>query len=162
LVAAAVLAVALVPVVLAYLQLGYHADVRAAGDYEAASRDAVHFLERGVHDAAGDVTGLPWSRREAAAASVRTSLEPRLETLKASRVDEGVAYHVTYNDSAADRWADRRCPSGSGRAFGPCEATDGVVVQERAGETTVLAVAFDVRITHQRGETTLTLVVEPV
>ena len=51
------------------------------------------------------------------------------------------------------------CPGGPNRDFGPCEATDGVVVQERAGETVVLAVAFDVRVTTERGWSRSTLVV---
>jgi hypothetical protein len=37
-----------------------------------------------------------------------------------------------------------------------------VVVQERAGETHVLAVAFDVRVTTERESMALTLVVESI
>jgi phosphopantetheine adenylyltransferase len=51
---------------------------------------------------------------------------------------------------------------GDGRWFGPCQSIDGVVVQERVGETTVLAVAYDVRITTPRGERALTFVVPVV
>jgi len=37
-----------------------------------------------------------------------------------------------------------------------------VVVQERAGETTVLAVAYDVTVTTARGESELTFVIRVV
>lgn len=162
LVAAAVVAVALAPVVVAYLQLGYHPDVRAGGAFEDPAADGIRLLERAVHEAAAAHRGEPWHRRRAVVAGVRADLEPRLETLEASRVHEGTAYRVVYNESAARSWARERCPRGPGRAFGPCQAHDGVVVQERAGETTVLAVAFDVRVERERGSQALTAVVEPV
>jgi hypothetical protein len=73
-----------------------------------------------------------------------------------------VAYAVRYNRSAASAWVDEQCPRGDGRWFGHCRSVDGVVVQERAGETTVLAVAYDVRITTPRGERALTFVVRIV
>jgi len=42
------------------------------------------------------------------------------------------------------------------------QAIDGVVVQERAGWTHVLAVAFDLRTTTERERTELSTVVRPV
>jgi hypothetical protein len=96
------------------------------------------------------------------AEQVRERLAPRLHTLNASRVEEGVAYAVRYNRSAGSTWADEHCPRGDGRWFGPCRAIDGVVVQERAGETTVPAVAYDVRVTTPRSERELTFVVSVV
>ncbi|WP_121821969.1 DUF7261 family protein [Halostella salina] len=161
LVAAGVLALALVPIAFAYLQLGYHADVRAGVEYDDPGRNAERLLERGVHDASADVRGeYEWWQREDAVAAVRTNLEPRLETLRAARVDSGTAYEVAYNDSAAAAWAARNCPSGPDRQFGDCEAIDGVVVQERAGEAAVLAVALDVRVTTADGRWRATPVVE--
>lgn len=160
LVAAVVIAVALAPVVLAYLQLGAHPDVGVEdGNYGA---DAKRFLERATHEAGAEATGADRANRERTVERVRSELEPRLETLNASRVEEGVAYAVRYNRSAADWSARERCPRGDGRRFGPCRAVDGVVVQERAGETTVLAVAYDVRVTSARSERELTLVVRVV
>lgn len=161
LVAAAVVAVALAPVVVAYLQLGYHADVRAGGEFDDPAGDATRVLERAVHGAADGTRGEPWTRRGDVVASVRSALAPRLRTLEASRVDDGVAYRVSYAEGAARDRAER-CPVGPGRSFGPCEARDGVVVQERAGETTVVAVAFDLRVARDRGSSSLTVVVEPV
>ena len=71
-------------------------------------------------------------------------------------------YRVTYNASAASDWAATNCPGGPGRQFGPCEVDRGVVVQERAGRTHVLAVALDVTVTTERGTYAVTLVVPAV
>jgi hypothetical protein len=161
--AAALVAVALAPVVVAYLQLGYHADVDASAEFDAPDRNAERLLSRAVHDAAGDATGeFAWSERTAAAAGVRDELKPRLDALRSSRVEEGTVYRVGYNQTAARSWRRANCPGGPNRQFGPCEAHRGVVVQERAGETHVLAVAFDVRVTTRDSEMTLTMVVPVV
>ena len=71
-------------------------------------------------------------------------------------------YRSASNASAATDWAATNCPGGSGRRFGPCEADRGVVVQERAGRTHVLAVAVDVTVTTERGTYAVTLVVPVV
>ena len=158
--AAAVVAVALAPVVVAYLQLGYHADVAASQEYDAPDRNAERVLTRAVHDATADVPGeYAWENRELAVDAVRSRLEPRLDALRSSRVESGTVYQVAYNQSAAEAWRRANCPSGPNRQFGPCEARQGVVVQERAGETHVLAVAFDVRVTAEDAETRLTVVI---
>ncbi|MWG36915.1 DUF7261 family protein [Halomarina oriensis] len=160
--AAAVVAVALAPAVLASLQLGYHPDVAANDDYDDPLADAERLLSRSVHEAGTNATGANWSDRAVVVERVRADLAPRIRTLEASRTAEGVAYRVGYDESAASAWAREHCPGGSGRAFGPCEATDGVVLQERAGETTVVAVAFDVRVTTGRGAYDATMVVRVV
>lgn len=163
LVAAAVAAMALVPALAAYLQLGYHGDVRAGGEFTAPVENAERVLGRGVHAAAADIAGdYDWSDREAAVDAVRADLADRVETLRSSRVERGTAYRVSYNQSAAAAWADANCPDGRGRQFGPCEARQGVVVQERAGETVVVAAAFDVTAVSERGETEVTLVVRAI
>ncbi len=161
--AAALVAVALAPVVVAYLQLGYHADVSASEEFDAPDRNAERLLSRAVHDAAGETTGaFAWDERTAAAAAVRDELEPRVAALRSSRVESGTVYQVGYNQSAAASWSDANCPVGPNRQFGACEAKQGVVVQERAGETHVLAVAFDVRVTTDDAEMALTLVVRQI
>jgi hypothetical protein len=161
LVAAGVLAIALVPIVLAYLQFGYHADVRASVEYDDPERNAERVLERSVFEAVTGVRGeYDWWQRTGAARTVRDELRPRLETLRSARVEAGTAYEVSYNRTAAEAWATANCPSGPNRDFGPCEAEGGVVVQERAGESVVLAVAFDVRVTTERGWSRSTLVVQ--
>jgi hypothetical protein len=160
--AAAVVAVALAPVVLAYLQLGYGADVAAAGDYGDPTGDVVRVLERATHEASANATGPPWERRDAVAADVRASLAPRLRTLEGGRAASGTGVLVAYNATAAAAWAGANCPGGPARQFGPCAADDGVVVQARAGETHALAVAYDVRVVTRRGRTALTVVIRAV
>jgi len=162
LVAAGVIALALLAMLLAYLQLGYAADVRAADDYDAPARNAERVLERAVHGASVDPGNYSWGQRDDAADEVRSRLEPRLETLRASRVEEGVVYRVRYNRSAASAHASEACPSGPDRRFGPCEADGGVVLQRRAGETHLLAVAFDLTVTTPDGEISETVVVQAV
>ncbi|WP_254537000.1 DUF7261 family protein [Halomarina litorea] len=158
--AAAVVAVALVPAVLAYQQLGYHPDVTASAEYDAPLANAERVLERAVHEAGANVTGeYDWEHRERAVEATADRLGPPTDALEASSVAAGTAYEVGTNDSAARAWASEHCLAGPGRQFGTCRAVDGVVVQERAGETTVLAVAFDVRATTDRGSYEATLVV---
>lgn len=156
---AAALAIALVPLVLAYLQLGYHADVTASADYDDPTQNAQRFLDRAVANATDPVAGrYDWRDRDSAADAVRAGLDPHLATLAESRVASGTATQISYNRTAARAWARSRCPGGPNRQFGRCEARRGVVVQHRAGETTVLAVALDVTVTTERGVRELTVV----
>lgn len=167
LLAAVVLAIALVPVLFAYLQLGYHADVSASTDYDSPGRNAERFLERAVHEASRGIAGnYSWTDRQDAVDRVRTRLDTRVETLETARVESGTAYRTGYNQTAATAWVDEHCPDGPNREFGDCKtpANSGVVVQERMGQTHVLAVVLDVTITTERGTRQLTLVqstVEP-
>jgi hypothetical protein len=156
LVAAAVAALALVPVVAAYLQFGY-APAMAAVDADHGER-ITRSLDRLGDDAAEAATGANWSDREAAVQRLRDSLAPRLRTLEQSRLGDGVVVNVSYSDSLARQVT---CPAGDGRAFGDCEVIDGVVVQERAGETVVVGVAFEVRVTSEKGTTEFGHVVRP-
>jgi len=163
LVSAAVVAVALAPIVMAYVQLGYRADVTASEEYDAPAENADRLLTRAVHEAAVGATGdYAWDDRDDAVATVRSSLAPRLDALRSARVESGTVYQVAYNESAAGAWRRANCPGGPDRRFGDCEAIGGVVVQERAGETHVLAVAFDVRVTGDDAALSLTTVVASV
>lgn len=159
LLAAAVLAVALTPVVVAVLQFGYHPDVRATRDYADAGRSAERVLIEAVNDVAGTATDYEWPRRRVAVTEVRRRLRPRLASLASGRVESGTAVSVAYNSSAAAAWARRHCPGGPDREFGPCAVDRGLVVQSRAGETHLLAAAFDVRVTTRRGRTRFTVTV---
>jgi hypothetical protein len=160
LLAAVALAAALVPMTLAYLQLGYHGDVGAAGVDDAPIRDAERVLDRALHDAVSGVPGEhAWANRTAAVTEVRSRLRSDLSRLNRSRVDTGTAYGVTYNRSRALVWTRESCPSGPDRQFGPCRADRGVAVQERAGRTHVLAAAFDLRVTTPDGRWRATVVV---
>ncbi|WP_332898138.1 DUF7261 family protein [Haladaptatus sp. CMSO5] len=158
--AAALLAVALVPVVFAYLQLGYHPDVAASNDYDAPTENAEHVLSRAVATASEDIPQrYDWDSREAAVETIHGRLSPTIDTLETSRIEKGTAYEISTNQTVAASWAATNCPGGPNRQFGSCEATRGVVVQERAGETHLVAVAFDVTVTTARGVTDVTIVV---
>lgn len=163
LVAAGVIALGLVPVALAHLQVGYHPDVGYGVESQSPGRDAVGALDRSVYDAAD---GIPethsWDERESAVRTVEERLEPRLDVVRTARIEDGIAYQLVYNESSAARWAEDDCPDGPDRQFGPCEAHGGVVVQERAGATHVLGVAVDVAATTERGTTDLTARVHAV
>lgn len=158
LVAAVVAALALVPVVAAYLQFGYAPAIAdPAPDYGARTTNV---LDRVADDAAEVAAGTPWHEHELVAERVRTSLAPRLASLETARLNESVAVNVTYDDSRA---ATADCPRDleRGRAFGECVNHGGVVVQNRTGETVVVAVAFDVRVTTPEGVTRFEHVVRP-
>lgn len=163
LVAAAVIAVALVPMVAAYLQLGYHADVEASGTHRHPADNAERVLERAVHNASVAVAGeYDWNRRDRAVDDLNDTLAPFVAQVEQSRLESGVVYAVEQNGSVATAWATANCPSGPNRDFGPCETRGGVVVQERAGEAQPLAVALDVRVTTAETETQLTFVFREV
>lgn len=152
LLAAAVVVVAVVPMALAYHQLGYDDDVtRRAETAQDPTAVATHALQAGVDAADSRIAGqYPWNRRDAAAHAVRERLNESAADLRAHGAQSGVLYEVSENDSAATRWADDDCPSGPGRAFGPCVADGGLVLQERAGETTLLGAVLDLRVRSER------------
>jgi hypothetical protein len=163
LVAAVVIVVALIPIVFAYLQLGYDADIEASGEYADPMANAERFLGRAVHDAGANIsTNYAWDRRSRAVRDVHDRLQSRIFVLERSRITEGTAYHVSYNDSAASAWTTGHCPGGPARQFGPCVIDRGVIVQERAGETHVLAVALDLTVTTKRGQIEATVIVPVV
>lgn len=150
--AAGVVVVALVPMLAAYLQLGYAEDVDATADDPSPTADAIRTLEGAVHDATADVpASYDWSDRGAAADAVRSRLSPRIETVETSLLDRGIARSVAYNDTLAGEVASDECPGGPARQFGSCVADGGIVLQERAGEAHVVAVAVDIESTTEAG-----------
>jgi len=158
--AAGAVAVAVLLLALAYLQLGYTGDVETEAAYDAPVADAERVLDRAVADARDGVPEqYAWDRRRDAVRTVRDRLRPRFDGLRTSRVERGTVYAVAYNDSAATTWAAANCPRGPDRRFGPCETVGGVVLQERAGRTHVLAIAVDLTVTTDRGRITVTTVV---
>ena len=160
--AAAVIAVGLAPIVIAYLQVGYYPDVGPSAGAADSDGDVVRALERSVHDARTGVAGnYSWSEREAAVATVEGRLDPRLETLRTARLRRGVVHGIEYNASAARAWAAEDCPGGPDREFGDCEAHGGIVVQERAGRTHVLGIVADLTVTAERGSVRATVHVDP-
>ncbi|MEF8855808.1 MAG: hypothetical protein V5A16_00145 [Haloplanus sp.] len=161
LLAGVVVALALVAMLTAYLQLGYAVDVRTT-DTDRTTIDGRAFLERATHGAARPLRGeYIWGERGQAVTAFHDRLDLRLVELERSRVGEGVVYRTEYNQTTAAQWARAECPGGgpgSDRAFGPCEADRGVVVQERAGRTLVLAVAYDLTVTTEDTRTESTFV----
>lgn len=163
LVAAAVVAVAFLSMTLAYAQLGYDADRTAAGAADVASlaeldRSLTASVRVAVRDAETDAgRDFSWRDRHSLAERIRTEVGTDIDQLERSHADESRALTVAFDDAAATRWAAERCPSGRGRDFGPCRALDGVVVQERAGEATVVAAAVRVRIVSPAESATATL-----
>lgn len=159
LLAGVVVALALVAMLTAYLQLGYHADV-TGGTVDRPVRDSTGFLARATHEEARAVRGeYGWTDRDEAVTAVRDRLRARLETLERASLAEGVVSRTSFNASAAAEAVDEYCRSGPGRAFGDCAADRGVVIQERTGRTLVLAVGYDLTVTTDSGSTRLTTVV---
>ena len=161
LIAAVVIAVAMVPITLAYLQLGYDDDVESASEVTDPEGDAHRVLLRAVHAASVDVPGAyDWANRSAAVGSVRSDLAPRIESVETGLLDSGIARQVEYNQTAAAEWVRTNCPSGPDRQFGACEADRGIVVQDRANRTHVLRVALDLETTTDRRESSVTWVLD--
>lgn len=159
LLAALVLVVALLPIIAAYLQLGYGGE-SAVGVDDDRQREARHLLERAVQEEASAIDGrYRWRQRDVAVDRLRERLEPTARQLSRSRLNEGVVQQLSYNESRAAAWASARCPGGPNRQFGPCEAIDGLVVQDRADQTHILAVAVDILLTTPDSESTLTTVI---
>jgi hypothetical protein len=160
LIAGVVVALALVAMLAAYLQLGYGADVRTT-DFDRTLEDGQAYLDRTTHQAARPLRGeYAWSLRGPAVTALRNRLDPRLDELGRSRVTDGVVYRTEYNQTVAARWSRTECPGGGAdRVWGPCAADRGVVVQERAGRTQILAVGYDVGVTTADSETNVTVVV---
>jgi hypothetical protein len=161
LVAAAVVAVALVAMLLAAVQLSYQpapADAAGRADVSRAERTLEGAVRRGAVDAEGHV---PWNRRGETAAVVEEHLRPAMAAVERSGVVSDVTYRVERNATAASTVAGRACPGGDDRVYGDCAAEGAVVLQNRVGETHLVAVVVDVRVVAADGTTRATLVVRP-
>jgi len=160
LVAAVVIALAFVPALAAYLQFGYAGDADAMSARDGTPTATVAALDPAV-DAArpGLAADYMWAERAAAVAAYRSALDADVTRIENASVGSGRVVLVATNGSAAAQWAEDACPGGRGRVFGHCEAIDGVVVQERGGDTHVVAVAFDVTVVGAGTETHLTVMV---
>lgn len=159
LVAALALALALVALGVAYLQLGYHDDIGAAGHEPTAQLEAT--LERALDDAAREIPATyGWDERDEAEDAIRTELNDTIETLETSRLEDGHAYAIAPNATHASVWEQAHCPGGPDRQFGDCAVTDAVVLQERGGRATVLAMSFDIVVTTPERELTVTTTIE--
>lgn len=156
LLAAVALALALVPLVGAYLQLGYSPESRPPG--QTPAEQATGTLDRALQDATARTTSYDWAERTNAATAVRTEMASTVATVETARLADGIAYQVSYNETRIADWVADNCPDGPDRQFGSCRAVEGLAVQERDGRTHTLAAAFDIEITTPTQETTVTTV----
>ncbi|UPM43584.1 DUF7261 family protein [Halocatena salina] len=158
LVAAVFIAVSFVPITVAYLQLGYSADVKASSDTPVESLEStVQRLEHVIYTETNGTTA--WSHRNHTVTELHTRLEPHASAIETEHITHSV--RIEYNESAASEWALTNCPNGSARQFGPCTADRGVVVQERIGEAHLLAVAFDMTLKNDRERIEATMIIGP-
>jgi methionine aminopeptidase len=156
--AAVVVAVALVAMATAYHGLGYHGDVRVAAD--VATEDPVWTAERQLQrdiDTVAVSTPRSWAARGRLVNESRETLRASADSLRRTGQSRRLSYVVRENDRVANRWAETDCPGGAMRAFGPCVADGGIVVQERANETVLVGVAVDVVVRTTDGETRATI-----
>lgn len=166
LLAAIALAVTLIPLVLVYVQLGYHDDIHATS-VTTPEKQAERTLHHALHNATTDIArtyewhSLTEDDRRDAVSTVRDRLDPTLKTLNRSGLDSGTVFVITYNETHAELWVDEYCPEGPNRQFGDCDAIEGVTVQDRDGQTHVLGVAFDILISTPETDMQFTTVVEP-
>ncbi|WP_302082520.1 DUF7261 family protein [Salinibaculum rarum] len=160
--AAAAIAIALVPMALAYLQLGYHEDIQTATVDDETVPEVERTLERSLVAASSDIPAKhSWDNRSGAVTTLRDQLQPSIDSLTTAALGDGTAIDVSYNNSHAQAWEREHCPQGPDRSFGPCQTDRGVVIQNRDSRTHVLAVAVDIQLTTPdrtaRGTTVLTV-----
>lgn len=155
-VAGAVVAVALIPVVVAAFQVG---GGPAPDPPEHRVRAVERTLETGVRTVAGTTRAYAWEERVEASRALRSALAPTIAAMETGAA--GAVVNVTYAPATARDLAARRCPRGPNRQFGPCAAVGGVILQERVGEPHVVAVVVRVVVLGPTGRTAVTLVVEP-
>ncbi|AUV80850.1 hypothetical protein C2R22_03555 [Salinigranum rubrum] len=156
--AAVVVAVALVAMATAYHGLAYHGDVRTTTEIGTGDPMSVaeRHLQRSVNEAAvGPVR--PWAERGQTVNDTRAALGRARENLRQVAAADRSVFVVRENSDVAAEWADSDCPGDAQRAFGPCVADGGIVVQERANETALVGVALDVVHRSPTGETTATV-----
>ena len=161
LLAAVVVAVALVPMALAYAQLGYAPSDEASppADVDGVRRA----LSTAFAGAAADTDGeYRWRNRTEAVDGVRAELADDVARVERTAVGGGRSLLVSYGDAEAETWAAENCPGGRGRAFGPCHADGGVVVQQRGTDTVVVAAAFDLSVVAAEERTNATVLVRAV
>lgn len=155
--AAVVVAVALVAMATAYHGLGYHGDVQATETVGTTDPmvTAEHDFQQSVDRVAvGRIR--PWTERAETINDTRNALTETRGHLQQGAATDRAVFVVDENDEVATEWAETDCPRDELRAFGPCVADGGIVVQERANETVLVGVALDIVYRSPREETTAT------
>jgi hypothetical protein len=156
--AAVVVAVALIAMATAYHGLSYHGDVQTTRDIGTADPMAAaeQQLQRSV-DATAVGRVRPWGERAETVNDTRDALTAARTGLQRVAAADRAVFVVREDADVAAAWAATDCPGGPQRAFGPCVADGGIVVQERANETVLVGVAVDVVYRSPTAETTATL-----
>ncbi len=161
LLAAVALAIALVPIALATVQFGYHADVRTSPTETDRLVGLEQSLSRATHEAAASVPAAhSWSERDGALQAVRAELSMSLQRLNRSRLARGTTVSITPARQAAKTWARSNCPTGRGQPFGACLAHQGLIIQNRANRTHVLGFGVTVSVSGQNRWERYTTVIE--
>lgn len=101
-----------------------------------------------------------WPDGDTLAVAGRAEIDDDLELLETGRIHTGVVHDVQYSEPAATAWERNNCDRGGGRRFGGCAVDGGLVLQERAGDAVLLAVAFDLSVVVPDCHAGLTIVVE--
>jgi len=141
-----VIAVGLLPIVLAYTQLGYAGIATTEPTATTPTEDARQAIERAAFDSSTELQGVRgWSERDAVATQVAARFDARVDSIETGSLERGISHAVERNQSAAASWANGSCPGGPNRQFGPCETQEGLVLQERGGDTHAVAIAVDLR-----------------
>ncbi|MFB6281952.1 MAG: hypothetical protein ABEH40_08035 [Haloferacaceae archaeon] len=159
--AAVVVAVALVPMVAAYAQLGYPADAAADRADRQDVADARRALDAAAYRAAQAVVDADDPSAAAAAERVNRTLSAAAAELDAAGTPRDRAYRVRGNATVAGGVARADCPAGDRRRFGACRAIGGVVLQDRLGAPVVVAAAVDLRIDGPATDARVTVVLRP-
>lgn len=155
--AGAVVAIALIAVLGAALQLGYQpAPEPERVDPPAETRRVIETVLTQVEPA---VREYEWGDHEAAVQEVRPALTDGLQDLQIDRA--GIGRTVEPDTEAALERLGTLCPRTGNRSFGSCTAIDGIVLQERQEMTHLVAVVLEVTVRTDTGTTDLTVVVKP-
>lgn len=155
--AGAVVAIALIAVLGAALQLGYQpAPELERVDPPAETRRVIETILTQVEPA---VREYKWGDHEAAVQEVQPALTDGLRALQIDRA--GIVRTVEPDAEAALERLGVLCPRTGNRSFGPCTVIDGIVLQERQETTHLVAVVLEVTVRTDTGATALTVVVKP-
>lgn len=157
-VAGAVVAVALIAVLGAVLQLGYHPG-HDDGDGLTPPEETRRVVTEVLDTEEETVRESAWEDRQEAVAALQIALEERFQVLERTPI-ESIRRVRFAPEMAAERLAEL-CPRGPGQQFGPCVAIDGVIVQDRGGSTHLVAVVLRVTVTTDESESVVTIVVRP-
>jgi len=157
LLAAAVFAVALVPVVTAYYTLGYHGDVHESGP--TVEDATVGTLETALGRATRNASDTGWADRNRTAEDVRRAATTALPAIRNATLAGNLS--VGFDAPAARNATENHCPNGAAKRFGDCAAHRGIILQNRSGRTHVVGATVHLEWTGVERSGDVTLFVRP-